>query len=175
MAVLDWELTTLGHPLSDLANMCGSYYMPASDASSAAPPPPAHLRGLMGLDLKQHGIPQEHELLRTYLAGCTLPLTVSLPGQQELRAPPAAPNVAAAAADTPTPQAPQAVPWSFFMAMYFFKYAVIAHGIAARAAAGNAASSSAHLAKRYVPLLASMCESKLELLEESSTSFSAKL
>lgn len=29
IAVLDWELSTLGHPLSDLANLCLSYYIPS--------------------------------------------------------------------------------------------------------------------------------------------------
>lgn len=28
LAVLDWELSTIGHPLSDLANMCLPYYIP---------------------------------------------------------------------------------------------------------------------------------------------------
>ena len=30
VAVLDWELSTLGHPLCDLAYFCGAWHMPSS-------------------------------------------------------------------------------------------------------------------------------------------------
>ena len=35
IAVLDWELSTLGHPLSDLAFNCMTYYLPSDNRDSA--------------------------------------------------------------------------------------------------------------------------------------------
>jgi aminoglycoside phosphotransferase (APT) family kinase protein len=57
IAVLDWELATLGHPLSDLAYACMYYRMPARPDGSG---------GLAGADLGQLGIPSESEFVATY-------------------------------------------------------------------------------------------------------------
>ena len=57
VAVLDWELSTLGHPLADLGYVCMSYRIPASMTL---------LNGLRGLDLPAHGIPTEEELVAAY-------------------------------------------------------------------------------------------------------------
>ena len=57
IAVLDWELSTLGHPLSDLGYVCMSYRTPA-----ALPV----VGGLRGLDLAALGIPSEQELVAMY-------------------------------------------------------------------------------------------------------------
>jgi aminoglycoside phosphotransferase (APT) family kinase protein len=56
-AVLDWELSTLGHPLADLAYLCMPYHLPANVSG---------MRGLIGLDLADLGIPPEDELLAAY-------------------------------------------------------------------------------------------------------------
>ena len=56
LAVLDWELSTLGHPLVDFAYHCMTWRM--SGAGS---------RGLVGLDLPSLGIPTEQQYLQTYL------------------------------------------------------------------------------------------------------------
>ena len=55
VAVLDWELSTIGHPLSDLAYCCSAY------RSS-----PAGGRGMAGIDLAALGIPNEQEFLDAY-------------------------------------------------------------------------------------------------------------
>jgi aminoglycoside phosphotransferase (APT) family kinase protein len=55
LAVLDWELSTLGHPLSDFA-----YQMMAWRLS------PREFRGLKGADLAALGIPTEHEYVAAY-------------------------------------------------------------------------------------------------------------
>ena len=55
VAVLDWELSTLGHPLADLGYMCMDYH---SDSYNSA--------GLAGADLATLGIPSEEELLADY-------------------------------------------------------------------------------------------------------------
>jgi len=58
LAVLDWELSTLGHPLVDFAYHCMTWRMPSAEGS----------RGLAGADLAALGIPSESEYLERYLA-----------------------------------------------------------------------------------------------------------
>ena len=57
LAVLDWELSTLGHPLVDFAYHCMVWRMPVGAS-----------RGLAGLDLAVLGIPGEADYLQRYLA-----------------------------------------------------------------------------------------------------------
>lgn len=59
VAVLDWELSTLGHPLADLAYCCMPYHLPAGKSG---------VRGLAGLDLVALGIPSEACFLESYRA-----------------------------------------------------------------------------------------------------------
>ena len=56
LAVLDWELSTLGHPLADFAYHCMTWRMPEG----------AHGRGLAGADLPALGIPTEKEYVAMY-------------------------------------------------------------------------------------------------------------
>jgi aminoglycoside phosphotransferase (APT) family kinase protein len=55
IAILDWELSTLGHPLADFSYHCMSWHIPASD-----------FRGIGGLDLPALGIPTEAEYIGRY-------------------------------------------------------------------------------------------------------------
>ena len=55
VAVLDWELSTLGHPLADFAYHLMVYRMP-----------PGFSTGLAGLDLRERGIPSEDEYVAAY-------------------------------------------------------------------------------------------------------------
>ena len=55
LAVLDWELSTLGHPLADFSYHCMSWHIP-----------PGNFRGIAGLDLKALGIPGEAEYIAAY-------------------------------------------------------------------------------------------------------------
>jgi aminoglycoside phosphotransferase (APT) family kinase protein len=57
VAVLDWELSTLGHPLADLGYACMGYHIPASMG---------FLNGLRGLDLPALGIPSQEETVAAY-------------------------------------------------------------------------------------------------------------
>jgi aminoglycoside phosphotransferase (APT) family kinase protein len=57
IAVLDWELSTLGHPLSDLGYVCMGYRIPANMSC---------LNGLGWLDLPALGIPTEEEIVAIY-------------------------------------------------------------------------------------------------------------
>jgi aminoglycoside phosphotransferase (APT) family kinase protein len=55
LAVLDWELSTLGDPLADFAYHCMSWHIP-----------PGQFRGIAGLDLSSLGIPAEDEYISRY-------------------------------------------------------------------------------------------------------------
>jgi aminoglycoside phosphotransferase (APT) family kinase protein len=55
LAVLDWELSTLGDPLADFAYHCMSWHIP-----------PGQFRGIAGLDLAALGIPGESEYVKRY-------------------------------------------------------------------------------------------------------------
>ena len=55
LAILDWELSTLGHPLADFSYHCMSWHIP-----------PAQFRGIAGLDLAGLGIPGEAEYIAAY-------------------------------------------------------------------------------------------------------------
>lgn len=57
IAVLDWELSTLGHPFADLAYQCMQLRMPADSGN---------ISGLMGVDRKALGIPSEGEYVARY-------------------------------------------------------------------------------------------------------------
>jgi aminoglycoside phosphotransferase (APT) family kinase protein len=57
VAVLDWELSTLGHPLADLAYNCMEYYLPASGSGR-----PGH----SGLNSESLGIPREKDYVAAY-------------------------------------------------------------------------------------------------------------
>lgn len=56
LALLDWELSTLGDPMADLAYHMMTWRIPAQ-----------LFRGLAGIDLEALGIPTEHEYLSAYL------------------------------------------------------------------------------------------------------------
>jgi len=57
LAVLDWELSTLGHPLADFSYLCMGWHIA-----------PGTFRGIGGLDLKALGIPSEDEVMAHYCA-----------------------------------------------------------------------------------------------------------
>ncbi len=55
IAILDWELSTLGHPLADFSYHCMSWHIPSGG-----------FRGIAGLDHAALGIPLEQEYIRRY-------------------------------------------------------------------------------------------------------------
>ena len=56
LAVLDWELSTLGHPLADLAYQCMQWRLPHDSG----------FRGLGGLDRTALGLPSENDYVAAY-------------------------------------------------------------------------------------------------------------
>src|ERR1035437_5159321 len=55
LAVLDWELSTLGHPFADFSYHCMSWHIE-----------PGQFRGIAGLDRKALGIPSQDEYIAKY-------------------------------------------------------------------------------------------------------------
>lgn len=55
LAVLDWELSTLGHPLADFSYHCMAWHIA-----------PGAFRGIGGLDIDSLGIPQESDYIQRY-------------------------------------------------------------------------------------------------------------
>jgi len=60
VAVLDWELSTLGHPLADLAHCCMAWHTS-----------PSEYGGLRGLDLRALSLPDQTEFEAAYYAACS--------------------------------------------------------------------------------------------------------
>jgi aminoglycoside phosphotransferase (APT) family kinase protein len=60
LAILDWELATIGHPMADLAYLASFYHLPQDGDP---------FRGLGGADLAAIGLPDEMALVSRYCAG----------------------------------------------------------------------------------------------------------
>lgn len=99
IGVLDWELSTLGHPIADFSYQCMAWRIP-----------PTLWRGIHGLDLVRLGIPSEAEYIAMYESNSGRIVKAN---------------------------------WSFYMAYNFFRIAAILHGVAQRAADGNASAADA--------------------------------
>jgi aminoglycoside phosphotransferase (APT) family kinase protein len=56
IALLDWELSTLGHPLADLANQCMAWMLPGDGS----------IKGLAGQDRAALGIPTDEQYIAKY-------------------------------------------------------------------------------------------------------------
>lgn len=56
IALLDWELSTLGHPLADLANQCMAWMLPREGG----------VKGLAGVNRQSLGIPSDEEYIARY-------------------------------------------------------------------------------------------------------------
>ncbi|MDO9090460.1 MAG: phosphotransferase [Burkholderiaceae bacterium] len=70
IAVLDWELSTLGHPLADFSYHCMAWHIP-----------PGVFRGIGGLDLAALGIPAEADYIRRYCERTGRSDTAALAGE----------------------------------------------------------------------------------------------
>lgn len=66
LAVLDWELSTLGHPAADFSYHCLSWHIP-----------PGQFRGIAGLDLDALGIPPLDDYVAAYVRRTGLALDLA--------------------------------------------------------------------------------------------------
>jgi hypothetical protein len=106
VAVLDWELSTIGHPCSDLANLCGAIYFGAYNPDAVGG------GGVQGMpDFEASGVPAQEELVQYYCQLVQRPF--------------------------PDPD------MCFYFGFYFWRGAIIAQGIGARLAMGQASSAVA--------------------------------
>eukprot|EP00299_Pterocystis_sp_00344_P012381 c5938_g1_i1.p1 GENE.c5938_g1_i1~~c5938_g1_i1.p1 ORF type:complete len:396 (+),score=97.33 c5938_g1_i1:90-1190(+) len=126
-AIVDWELSTLGHPLSDLANLCM----------------PFHTRNILPLYPSFENVPEtltEAEVMEEYcrVTGMGYPIP----------------------------------DWEFYVAFAFFRFAVIAQGVAARAARGQASDVNADKSL-FVTAVIKSSAIALELLQNNTTASSA--
>lgn len=133
IGILDWELSTLGHPLSDLANLLQPYSMPCTNVDAIndvdiwekSRREGSLLLSLGGLSSDQSPVPVEAELIQRYCRATRR----SYPIQR----------------------------WTAAKAWAWFRLAVIAQGIAARNAQGQASSAQAKLYGSKFPLCAQNC------------------
>lgn len=63
LALVDWELSTLGHPFADLAYQCMQWRMPATEL----------IRGLGDLPRNELGVPEEQEYVAQYCERMGIP------------------------------------------------------------------------------------------------------
>ena len=115
-AVLDWELSTLGHPLADFSYHCMAWHIP-----------PGTFRGIGGLDHVALGIPSEAEYVRRYCERVNERVGSGSGAQRAHKLQPEA-----LAAD-----------WNFYLAYNLFRLASITQGIAKRVVDGIASSAQA--------------------------------
>lgn len=144
IAVLDWELSTLGHPLADLANLCILHHFPAA-LSSPGNGKPTPLAGLKGLNIEELGIPGQSELMDAYrqAAGQDRLAGVAGRGVAELG-----------------------------LAFIFFKMAVIAHGVKARLSRGVASSDSASIVSSMIPVMINLARGQISALMKTPSASS---
>lgn len=145
IAVIDWELSTLGHPLSDLGNLLQPFSMPCPNPegiNDIEEVKRAQARGEMfmllgGLSEEVSPVPQKEELMKVYCQAVGRQYPIAN--------------------------------WSFCEAWAWFRAAVISHGIAARVAQRQASSAEAklyatkfpHAAKASLDLLRKPVQAKL--------------
>lgn len=147
IAVLDWELSTLGHPLADLANLCILHHLPAApenEGGGKGKKTLSPLTGLKGLNFEVLGIPDQSELMDMYLA--------AIDGGEGRLAGVAGQGVAEVG-----------------LAFIFFKMAVIAHGIKARLSRGVASSTSAYVVSAMVPTMIALAKEQISTLRDAET------
>ena len=137
LAVLDWELSTMGDGYCDLANLCMMYFMPAIEQGWG-------VAGLgRGMKLQGTGIPERDDVVATYCKFSqshhhtnSMPSTAAIPASIALR--PA--------------NYEEAKAWAgFYLSFLFFKNCVIVHGVAQRALSGVASSATAHRVAKLLP------------------------
>lgn len=146
LAVLDWELATIGHPLADLTYFCMGHYLP----------PLGFLRraSLLGRDRGRgrdaesipQGIPTQTDIIATY----TQPSIYDNFVQKDVN------SVSAGSS------------WTFFLSLGMFRAASIAAGVYARSVQGNASGGEGAIMYRDVVNVLASCALSLINSSEST-------
>ncbi|BGP18591.1 hypothetical protein JCM10213_002121 [Rhodosporidiobolus nylandii] len=132
IGVLDWELSTLGHPYSDLANLLQPFYVPRETKKAG------HLTGLRDIPPDQLPIPSGPTLLQAWCAAMGEDYATSMERGAGKRR------------------------WEGCVSFAFFRLAVITQGIAARHAQGNASSARAAEYSKLFPLMGKLAVEHIE-------------
>jgi hypothetical protein len=178
IAVLDWELSTLGHPGADLANCMGAFYVGRSEWEEhlGVVPDDGMMAPLGDADLEALGLPTPEALLDVDWArrvavrdgSSTRPPrgTTSLPrpapqgsGRRTVR------SFAARDSDPSRDGPPSPEDMAYFVGFYFWKLAVICQGVAARSVAGQASSARAAAVGAATPVLGVIASRLLERID----------
>lgn len=185
IAVLDWELSTLGHPLADLANFCGMFAFPRSADA------PARLQSRVRYPVAA-GVLSAGEATNPALGDRVRAVAPEAAAQwdrvqAEMGARVAGRVEGLAGAELGGSGVPDedailtryassrkgAMPmsdWSFAKAFLLFKYSVIAQGLADRAARGVASSKHAAKLGAMAPLIAGMAQDAMEAADSERAS-----
>jgi len=136
VAVLDWEISTLGHPLCDLGYLMKPWYTPGSFMKGKA-----LTGGVTNVNAKEEegylpeGVPTENEYLQLYCRRRGIPMV-----SEEV--------------------------WQFWKVLNMFRLAAITHGVYARGLQGNAGSTLAFNAGMQFVWLTNMACEQLDIVDD---------
>ncbi len=119
IGVLDWELSTLGHPFVDFSYWSTMLRLPRE----------THHKGLAGLDRRALGIPAEQELIDLFYKSVKRDKTMDKTDKK--------------GTDPFLPSPFYQRDWSFWVAFHGFRFAAIVQGVMKRHLDGNASSAVA--------------------------------
>jgi len=152
IAVLDWELSTMGDGYCDLANLCMMYFMPAIEKGWG-------IAGFGDMNLKGTGIPTRDQVVSNYCKNSQY----HYQSLKQKQLPPLSPTASTSMTIRPA-NYDEAKAWAgFYLSFLFFKNCVIVHGVAQRASSGVASSAMAH---RVAKLLPEMIRMTWKVLDE---------
>ncbi|POY72297.1 hypothetical protein BMF94_4599 [Rhodotorula taiwanensis] len=137
IGVLDWELSTLGHPFSDLANLLQPHYVPSNLGVG-------YLAGLRDIPPADRTIPPPSLLLPAWCSHLGLDYVECMGGDSD----------GSAAKSQVALRGKRA--WEGCVSFAFFRLAVITQGIAARVAQGNASSAKAATQSKIMPIMGNL-------------------
>ncbi|GAA6046987.1 hypothetical protein JCM3770_003465 [Rhodotorula araucariae] len=166
IGVIDWELSTLGHPFSDLANLLQPYHIPSGSDGAG------YLTGLRGIPQTSLPIPPPSTLLSAWCSHLALDFLTTVGGDA---------GTVAAGAMGNIPLADQAAvaqgrrAWEGCVSFAFFRLAVITQGIAARVAQGNASSAKAEQHAKIFPRLSELAVQHIKMFADAGEEPKSKL
>lgn len=192
IAVLDWELSTLGHPLADLANLCILHHLPSSAAALASvrggPAAGVGARAAATHAARSVARAKERKLPispSSSVASTTSPLAglkgldleaLGIPRQSALMEAYWRAAAAAAPGSGGRDGGEQALVGvagpgvaELGLAFVFFKMAVIAHGVKARLSRGVASSAQASVVSAMVPAMIALAIEQVSALKNILT------
>ncbi|GAA6021824.1 hypothetical protein JCM8202_002829 [Rhodotorula sphaerocarpa] len=142
IGVLDWELSTLGHPFSDLANLLQPHYVPSNLGVG-------YLAGLRDIPPAERTIPPPSLLLPAWCSHLGLSYSECMGGDPRDKG-------------AKSPAALQGRrAWEGCVSFAFFRLAVITQGIAARVAQGNASSAKAATQAKIMPVMGELASNHI--------------